>query len=1037
MMTAASPHHTVVLAVELSPAVLLRPDCSPLELERELVPFVLSRTVTSDTSLVQEYMRSKVRGKNRLKEMTAKLVAEAGGEGAGFQRFLRKKYGCRLDWVADVVRFLEQEEGSSSSSGSAPSTSSRRTTGATTLRVRVVFYLSSVRLETPEAFARASQKTADVEAPKDGQRDFSFEMSRFDTAGRAAAAARRSGATANAPRAEAFDSVSVLVLCPEILEDRLQALEQFSEKLGGICLHVRRRAEMQDFAPCLRMFLLHKNTSLIAERKRYYVLKQQQLKPSSPRRMQSSIAELVQDYLQVGTMGSRQGSGGNEQLIPNDVLWGYLPSAHALRVLCETSQRVPARRWARSLRWLRSKRGVRDCLFGDQGALGLEMDELIPQRDEPASSGGARRGNEGLFVRGGGGATASFLPSPYAPSPYANAANLSGEVAPLLGRDQDDMEIQESSYGPLIFNQAPETAITTIGSPVSASPLTRQKHVAPFVGGWSLRATHPPSSMLDLEVGSRLVAVNFTTATILDPRGDVGAAGQLGTGNIGRNKAEQHLYQVPEGGTNDVGGTKTVARMLKEQRPINAVFLTPGKLKQIHATFVANGGELQEQEDAEQNWLVADRVAALAEIVVADLRETWPPLLPDRAPLKRVAETMKEARERREPAGTTSRCWQEFHYAWERGKRCAKPLPFLASVKPQSGEPPSAMVGAAAATSSSKLSTTSSGDVVAAASSQAVGSTGQMPGTTSASSDSAGAGDASASSSKGNLVDLGEQNHDASSSGGTSGAALDLPNSTVSANSCKPKQLQLQAQHVSPGAIRLIVAFVGWLPFLARARRVSRAWRAALNHTGLWNWCVRFGTPIENASLRHRYWEWLGARQWNLQDSRSTEREPAIKSRDKGDNEHTVERAALLCLGFGKSPALSVQEHARAKLNAAAGFDAYTFLDRANLLLPLHFRLDTSLAECARLARQFQTMLCAHDLDLFRHFFTEGVAPELWFLMHAQTLLMDAFSSATLILRLWEIALRCRGVQHKRVRGRDEQMLEWKDHVGSLWKRSA
>merc|ERR550534_2791601 len=34
----------------------------------------------------------------------------------------------------------------------------------------------------------------------------------------------------------------------------------------------------------------------------------------------------------------------------------------------------PKRRWARSLRWWRRRRGLRDCVFGDPGSLGVELD---------------------------------------------------------------------------------------------------------------------------------------------------------------------------------------------------------------------------------------------------------------------------------------------------------------------------------------------------------------------------------------------------------------------------------------------------------------------------------------------------------------------------------------------------------------------------------------------------------------------------------------------------------------------------------------
>ena len=45
-----------------------------------------------------------------------------------------------------------------------------------------------------------------------------------------------------------------------------------------------------------------------------------------------------------------------------------------LEILLDSS-RAPLRRWSGSLRWWRNRRGLRDCLFGDSGNLGLDFDE--------------------------------------------------------------------------------------------------------------------------------------------------------------------------------------------------------------------------------------------------------------------------------------------------------------------------------------------------------------------------------------------------------------------------------------------------------------------------------------------------------------------------------------------------------------------------------------------------------------------------------------------------------------------------------------
>ncbi|CAD7942010.1 unnamed protein product, partial [Amoebophrya sp. A25] len=432
--------HTLVLAVELS-ANLMRAECTAAQLEQELIPFVLSRT-TQEADLLQQYVpgsrptatRQRAQKQQKLKQLTGQLLAEVGAEGATFQRFLRKKYGCRMEWVVDVIRRLEQEDArsvqdvqlvfflsglqtattSSTSSqincssappeGASASTISRLTAlsnGRTPSCTSSTSYASSEVLDTTrtgELFERASScdvapqqldahtmridkvDAAQIEAhlataqasigstgaPKplwtalqhmscitarnvdhSGGKMLKFHNKRNITpTGRTTKAkvnpyalntahhhsAGRGEQEDNQPRLliistqgrstcldperlslgahfvqTYFSSVSVLVLEPEETSfgsERLQSLERFTEKLGGMCLHVRSREEISDMIPCLRMFLMHGNTSLINERKRYYVLKQQQrLLPTSPRRMQSTIAELVQDYLMLSSGG--------------------------------------------------------------------------------------------------------------------------------------------------------------------------------------------------------------------------------------------------------------------------------------------------------------------------------------------------------------------------------------------------------------------------------------------------------------------------------------------------------------------------------------------------------------------------------------------------------------------------------------------------------------------------------------------------------------------------------------------------------------
>jgi len=131
--------------------------------------------------------------------------------------------------------------------------------------------------------------------------------------------------------------------------ERLSGLEELCAWSGGLSLNLQDPVGLPQAIKSLVQALMGpERARFLAERRDFY----QQKENVGCTKWHLSRAEIIHD---------------------KDNMDSTTPSCNMLEVLSDTDF-TPKRRWARSLRWWRINRGLRDCVFVDPGTLGIEMD---------------------------------------------------------------------------------------------------------------------------------------------------------------------------------------------------------------------------------------------------------------------------------------------------------------------------------------------------------------------------------------------------------------------------------------------------------------------------------------------------------------------------------------------------------------------------------------------------------------------------------------------------------------------------------------
>jgi len=399
-----------VLCLEESES-LVEPLCSTQDLQKELVPYVMSNSLQNAAFL----QMTKAERQTRVKALTQLLL---GGESAGTadnadtdsqvspQRFwahLRAKYGTRQQHIECVLRLLE------------PHLRPRR--------IVVLRFEGEIAVPAASLVVRAS---ADA-TPSTAMRH-EFPPGGFDTSALAAWLSEDRGSRpSRAPplwprliaecRACGASVVHALVLCteaqstdttPESLElaarclhmdcckgvpyvssiafgpqssEHLAALEELCAWAGGLSLNIGDPTALRPAAEGLAAHLfgdVQGRGPGLSERREFYARKQSLgtcfLKlPDLSRAAQDKAAALGESTADAIVGILSRSSGGNFD--------GSLPSEAMLAVLSDVAMTI-SKRWQRSLRSWRMHRGLRDVVFSESGNLGLEFNE--PQHGSAA-----------------------------------------------------------------------------------------------------------------------------------------------------------------------------------------------------------------------------------------------------------------------------------------------------------------------------------------------------------------------------------------------------------------------------------------------------------------------------------------------------------------------------------------------------------------------------------------------------------------------------------------------------------------------------
>merc|ERR1719193_1676822 len=131
--------------------------------------------------------------------------------------------------------------------------------------------------------------------------------------------------------------------------ERLSALEELCAWSGGLSLNLQDPEALPLAIKSLtQTFMSPERSNFLTERRHFYHQKEN----VGCTRWHLSHADIIHDMNGIDSSS---------------------PSMNMLEVLQDV-EFTPKRRWARSLRWWRRHRGLRDCVFADRGTLGVDLD---------------------------------------------------------------------------------------------------------------------------------------------------------------------------------------------------------------------------------------------------------------------------------------------------------------------------------------------------------------------------------------------------------------------------------------------------------------------------------------------------------------------------------------------------------------------------------------------------------------------------------------------------------------------------------------
>jgi hypothetical protein len=331
----------VVLCLDASQAVQ-EPLAGLDEVQRELVPFVLSHAVESLSNVFSKQARQ-----SKVRELTNAVLSGQGEIATAFHDHLVASYGSPSillrgalkalepdlrEHSVDVVRFVHSAPGLSSV-GVPPSVQS---------------------FKSGEFTAKAAEEWWHSDGPSAGIWPSLLEVLR----GRDWQDTRVLTVTAPWQVDDAVVSLacSAISLCWSSLvvgvasSEALERLEELAACSGGLSLQISDSVDIELVVASLRQHVFC-GTDHIAERRDYYAARREQkwarlFLPSQPSDLEGALRHAV---------AAREGKVDLQ-----------LPTVAMMAPLCDTEFSAE-HRWARGLRFWRALRGLRDVTFGDPG----------------------------------------------------------------------------------------------------------------------------------------------------------------------------------------------------------------------------------------------------------------------------------------------------------------------------------------------------------------------------------------------------------------------------------------------------------------------------------------------------------------------------------------------------------------------------------------------------------------------------------------------------------------------------------------------
>eukprot|EP00930_Biecheleria_cincta_P096229 TRINITY_DN88103_c0_g1_i1.p1 TRINITY_DN88103_c0_g1~~TRINITY_DN88103_c0_g1_i1.p1 ORF type:complete len:918 (-),score=184.93 TRINITY_DN88103_c0_g1_i1:31-2754(-) len=436
-------HRGVVFLCLEASDLLLEPMCSTWELQQELVPYVLSHLLNNPKFLKLQKAERQLKVKTETQRMlsgetgnaTGEVSEAEGQEGSEpddlsphrFWSHLRSKYGTRLGSIMEMLQLLQPvlqrrhvvvlrfsgEPGIATASllvrasvacagplaGPTAEAAHRDFPQGSFSTAALGTWLqelpSAVRM--PPLWARlasASTKFLGNGASEVCALILCAQVESTETTPEAlAVAARALRATADDAddvRAPAtVPCLTAVTFGPDFTSERLAALEELCAWSGGLSFNVDGAGMLQPAAHGLSSHLFSErgvtsDEGCMEERRRYYAQKQElgtcfmQL----PRMVAQGTSS--PDVTRVTSL-TPKAPGDLAALVAKAAsvpLESAVPSESMLAVLSDVTLAI-ARRWSRSLRIWRMRRGFRDVVFGEPGSIGLDFEE--PRFEESAS----------------------------------------------------------------------------------------------------------------------------------------------------------------------------------------------------------------------------------------------------------------------------------------------------------------------------------------------------------------------------------------------------------------------------------------------------------------------------------------------------------------------------------------------------------------------------------------------------------------------------------------------------------------------------